>query len=490
MQGDAWRKSGINGQGRRFRSLAVVLSVATILGPARTARAQERISIDRWLVAAPASDSSGSPSASGAAPDRGQKMGSASWTLVRRDSASLFAIPAPEDATARPDSAWAHAYIRVPEDRDVRLAWGGEACGRIQLRLNGRLLRWSPAPGEARDDSGGTDAGEERQASADTVLARLGRGWNTLLLAIPRAGCSADYFATILPASAEGLAEVRVQASRPPGDVGVGPQPWVSVAPAIRVTPELRWTGERLEGFLAAQLTAWGRGPPDSVRLRARASGVDARTVRSLSPDGPTPVLFPVAFRELRKAARGGEGRLETRWDDEKITTSFRVDAKEVLRAFHGRIELAGWTDGPGAGEPGAGASDGGPSDGSGVRSGRWTVPGELAGFTLSLDVAAAPGAYRSGELPLTAEGGRLVLCDPCRKGETLDLSVAVAGEWDGPPAVSVLDPGYPDAAGRPGSPAAAEWLDRLDDRGGERYRELGRRLTEELEPSSEGDRE
>lgn len=395
------------------------------------ARGQERLPVDRWLVATPSSPESRTPSA---APDRGGEMGSARWTLVRRDSATTFTIRAPEEATAAPDSAWAHAYIRAPEDRDVRLAWGGMACGRIEARLNGRRLlpagpAW-PSPTGGAVKEGGPEgaapvAAGERRATADTVLVRLGLGWNTLLLSIPRGSCEADYFAALLPAAPGSLADLRVQASRPPGEVGAGPRPWISVSPGIHVAPQLRWLGERLEGFLAIELTTWGRGLPDSVEVRARASGVDARTERALDPDGPMTILLPVPLEKLGKAARGREGRLETRWDEEKTTTGFRVDPAEVEQALRGPIEMGGWSGTTAEGE----------------RSGRWRVPDELDGFTLAIDPDGAPAAYRRGAASLAGEGDRLVLCAPCRKGEVLELTAKERETWEHPPVAWIMDP-------------------------------------------------
>ncbi len=196
---------------------------------------------------------------------------------------------------------------------------------------------------------------------------------------------------------------------------------------------------------------------PDTAMLDVRAGGERIReTVRDLESAVPATSAHPFPFRTLREAALSSRDvELRARWGDRERELRRALSPARLLELLHRPIELDGWTDAE-----------------VGTRVGLWIVPETLAGFDLRV-VSPASGTWRvNGEA--VAGSDDVLLCSPCRRGAQLEISVT-GGSWDALPRVEIVGPGYPDAAGGPGAPAAARWLEELkgDNRG---YRELLRR--------------
>ncbi|MFQ5888947.1 MAG: hypothetical protein ACE5JR_02725 [Gemmatimonadota bacterium] len=437
-------------------------------------RGPARIAIDRWLVSgAFEADTGPSPLSvdylrggePDILPDRGREAGSTRWTLVRQDSADLFSLDSILGERPARAVAYAHAYLRSPSERTVRLLPRGPDCGDVDVRLNGQPL------GEAR-------------SSADTIDVRLAFGWNTLLLEVLGGDCAYTFGARLL-AGIDGLDEVRVQASRPPGDARAFPAPSLTVPPLLEIEPSLAWQADELLARLALPLTAWGSGPIDSVRIRFRLGGTDERSVaRDLRPATVTSLAFILPFDALRKGALQAEAvRLDLRWGRDKAEPSVSIAPESLLRTVHAPIRLVGW--GPGAVETAARSSEA-PGDpplptGSGVAvGGKWKVPRELAGFTLLLDAGGAPGSYRLGSGQSVTPDTLLTLCRGCRRGQEISIHATSSAAWSSYPTVRVAEPGYPAAADAAEAPDAQTWLRALGEKRNERYLELSARFGRE----------
>jgi hypothetical protein len=396
-------------------------------------------------------------------------MGGTRWTLVRDDGATSFAAARGDDANGR-SVVYANAYVWSPADQTVRLSWMVSTCAGMALLLNGQTVSGDPQLHAAADG----------EMSAESAWVRLAYGWNTVLAKVST-DCAARFGARLeeswpeeaVPAWPEGI---RVQASRPPGDLRTGLEPWVVLSRAVGPLPYLDWTGRHLTGDLRLRLTAWGAPPPDSVRIKSRTEGSEAEMV--IAPESPSTSndkLVEIEFARLRKAGvKRGAARVELRWPDEKLEMNLDVPAVNVLSAFHGPIYLRGWGPGPDDPGPESGTQDGLPRAGRVLR-GSWIVPEALEGFSLLLDVADSPGAYSLELQKIDMTGGTAELCSPCRKGEMIDLFVTLSEDWSGWPVARISDPGYP-GAGREASDdnSAAEWLSLLDDKGSGKYRERG----------------
>lgn len=416
-----------------------------------------RIAIDRWLVAGPLSARGEEPLAldhlrgaeSEILPERGREAGSVRWSLLRRDSATEFAL---EAAGGRPAVGYAHAYLRAPVEGEVRLLVRGPACGEVAARLNGQSLAAAPRRG-------------------DTLSVRLGVGWNTLLLKLHAAGCPLEFGATILPGPGGG-GGLRAQASRPPGEARSFPAAGVAAPERLAVEMPLVWLGDALLAPVALPLTAWGPSPVDSAEVRARIGPAEVRASTSeLLPAQQRRLRVTVPFEALRRGALERPARVEVRWAGSGAESRATIPADELLRAVHGPIRLAGWR---GVGEGGVEETlPAGPGE---ARAGSWSVPAELAGLGLLLDATGAPGAWRVDERELAGAEPIVPLCAPCRRGDTFGLQAASAGAWSGPPAVRVTSGGYPSAAGTPGAPGASAWLEALGRDENRRYLELAER--------------
>lgn len=468
-----------------MRPVFPVWTAALILGLEATAAAQETIALDRWLVSTPfPADTAGDPllpeylsgpGESGVLPERGREAGGAEWTLVRRDSTRSFDFDGILEERPSRAVTYAHAYVRAPEDRTVRLVWGGLACTRLELWFNGRPVQLEsarPSPSE-----GSEPAGVESRAAV-----RLGFGWNTVLIKAASGTCPYGWEARFEAPAPGALEGIRVQASRPPGEIRTGPAPWVVVENAAGPTRSLTWSREQVLGSVRILLTAWSATPVDSVELKAKAGGAEGRgTERWLTPGAADSVLIPFELSRLVRALRETPSvRLEVRWAEEKAQRDLTLDPATLLEALHARITMAGWGKVAASGDPVAGA----PADRSEplarrgeTWTGTWKVPGSLSGFTLALDVAEAPGEYRINGRVAEPEGGLLPLCVECEKGASLAISAVATGDWARLPAARVLDPGYPSRAASGDVPSPADWAAELDESGNRGYRELGRRF-------------
>lgn len=202
-----------------------------------------------------------------------------------------------------------------------------------------------------------------------------------------------------------------------------------------------------------------GPPAPASVTVELRAAGERAQgTVEGLIPGRPITGTSSLPFESVRESALAGETvRFTIEWPDGERRIERSPSADGVLRRLHEPITLTGWSDLPGGGQ-----------------SGMWKVPDALGGLSLALRREDAPGAYSLAGQPLAESGGELVLCSPCRRGASLDLSVTPDGEWSGFPSVVILDAGYPGASGNPAAPPAETWLEQLGERDNQRYKELG----------------
>ena len=461
--------------------LAAGVIVAAGLMPAEAAA--QSVSVDRWLVSDPFPvDTIGDPlgrdhlAAGGEGfilPDRGRELGGTSWTLVRDDGATSFSGLRGDDPAGR-SVVYANAYVKSPADQTVRLTWSVSSCAGMSLLLNGQTL--------AGDGLLGSDAGDgstDDEMRTESAWVRIGYGWNTIMAKVS-ADCRASFGASLDgswpdedgPTWPEGI---RVQASRPPGDLRMGPEPWIVLSPAIGPVPYLDWIGDRLTGNLRLRLSGWGAVPLESVRLKSRTGGEDAElVVLPGSPAAPTDTLIEVGFSRLRKAGmKRGASRIEIRWPDEKLEMDLDVPASAVLAAFHGPIRMLGW--GPGPDDPGPKTGDEGKPPSAGrVLRGSWVVPDALEGFSLLLDVTDSPGSWRLELQGMDTASGTAPLCAPCRKGTRMDLFVTVAEDWSGWPVVRVTDPGYEDKGDETSAGAAVDWLRLLDDNGSAKYRERG----------------
>lgn len=422
-------------------ALAPVLGPATAspslpgspLGTERTPR--QEVTVDRWLVAtveAPdsldaearlARDLLASPGEPGVLPERGMEAAGATWRLLRLDGTSRIPLDTLDviEAGVRPGTvAYAHSYIRLPEDRTLRLEWEGTDCTSARAWLNGRRL------------------------DARSAVVRFGAGWNTLLLKLVAGECPFQFSAALAApvGSDASLEDVRVQASRPHGDVRTGPADWVVAPDTVRVSDELRWLGDRLQAGVVVDLTAWGRAPVADVELELREGLEGESAAPWLVPGRRTEVVVPIRLDRLRRALEDRRAEVRLRWGEEE--TDRRVYLAGDVPPFTGRLGLDGWevVRSP-AGEDRRGEDrrrEGRLPDGADwVLEGEWRVPEALEDRRLLLDTSGAPAEYRLDGAALTPdEDGLAVLCASCSQGARLRLVATSTAPWTGRPVVRV----------------------------------------------------
>jgi len=315
-------------------------------------------------------------------------------------------------------------------DQTMLLSWGGLGDTSVRVWVNGRLLRnRNGDPIEAIDEI--------------TVPVRLGGGWNTLLFRSTEEESVFGFAAAL--ASLDGEVQIRVQASRPPGDIRTGPAPWVLAEPTLRPTGGVAWAGDELSGELMLEVTAWSRTPIDMVEVRLRADGADARgSARWLTPGTPAPVSLWLPLNELERAGRSSDGvEVELKWLDEEVEQRLPGPTGNAVSSSDTQgIRLAGWKveSVPAGSKPDRiGPAGPLPDDAGWVLSGEWKVPQELVGRSLYLRADGAPGNYRLDDRAF-GESDVVPLCADCRKGEKIEILARSRGEWDAVPVV-VEDP-------------------------------------------------
>lgn len=471
------------------------------------------IPLDRWLVSEPfAAGVDGAAEAlethhleaeseRALFPDRDVEVAGTYWHLVRDDSSSVLDLDARFPNRPSPAVTYAHAYIRSPSERTMRLRWGVPSCAAARLRLNSVPLvpgQTPAAPGSAVE---GAEGGREREERAMAV--RLAAGWNTLLAAVAASDCPYRVEVRLEPVATpsdegdeepSGLEGLQVQASRPPGVRRTFPRAFVTAADAT-VAPALSWaTGDAdLRASLWLALTPWG-APESVVAAHARAQeeeeaaaerepgGRRPRDVRGREPPGgeatedpeperlaalrerllpspPPPQPAPQRVElELEVGGRDVERVTELDGPGRARTLSVPVSLDEMERAVRsgsiearlrwrvdgddrrveGRLPLASAPDLDPRGTPIT--LTGWTEDEGGARRGEWRVPGSLSGRSLELLTPSAPGRYAIDGRPVQANAdGRILLCEACEAGRRIRLTVAPDGPWSEAPTVRVV---------------------------------------------------
>ena len=475
-------------QHRARWSTIVATAALFACGIVPAATAQETVSIDRWLVSNPFpadvdgdpldTEFLGAPGEVAVLPDRGRTVGGADWTLVRRDSSVTLDLESHRGDAGGPVVVYAHAYLKSIGDRTITLTWGGLDCTAVRAWLNGRSLE---ALGRR-----GPDSGEAGETGARQARVRIGHGYNTLLLKAVSGDCPLGAAASVGPASTESLDGLRVQASRPYGNVRTGPAPALIADPEAGPEPVLGWKEGELFGVAGVRVTAFAVTPLEGTKFKAKTGGEEVkREIEWLTPAEPETVLMPLSFKSLRRAVDRSEGvDVELDWKDGEWKGALGLDPQALLQAFHSPIRLLGWTVVAGQGgqvesADGAAVYDSGdephplanliplPNAAGATLVGAWEVPGWLSGFTLALGVDGAPGEYRLDSIPM--EGNEIVLCVDCRKGDGVQIVVVTSDGWESFPAVSVVGIDAPEVEG----PAQAiEYLRMIDEKGSRKYRD------------------
>ncbi|TFG66000.1 MAG: hypothetical protein E4H28_02990 [Gemmatimonadales bacterium] len=403
-----------------FLSSVAVLAMA----PSAAAIQAETMPIDRWLIADPFDPDTASssqlevdlldaPGEPGVLPDRGLPASGAIWHLHRHDGESAFSLDSLQSNVRPGTIAYAHVYVRLPEDRTLRFTWDGDGCTAGRAWLNGRAI------------------------AGDDVLARFGAGWNTILLKLEAGHCAFGYKAMLVVEQADGLKGVRLQASRPPGEIRTGPEDWIIPETLVRVSPERRWSSDRLFAALEIGLTGWGRSPISNVEVELEGVADGNGEAIWLTPGESDEVMVPVRLDRLQRILDAGFVASKISWEGTRIERQLTVSATPP--EFSDTIALDGWTVNRDAHEgQGPGIAGQIPNAAGWSLKGEWKIPEALAGQTLILRVDGASAEYLLNGAAMDLIGGAVTLCAPCSKGTKLSLTARTTEAWDTMPVVRV----------------------------------------------------
>jgi len=402
-------------------------------------------------------------------PDRGRRVGTTIWTLYRDDGTYEVDLDEMFGESLENGITFAHVYVWVPGwDRTLRLETSG-SCHYPRVVLNGHELPRREVPGAT-----GAGAAEATRRACppdgvtETVMVRFAAGWNAVLLGIDAGEGPYTFGARLLPGNEDGLRDVRIQASRPPGVRRGIPQPWITM-PHFDLAPQLVWFENELGGVVEYDLVGWGRPPGGDVRIEIEVGKFKLKgDVEGLRAMRPTTFRALVPLEALRDAGLGkGEVRVTMKWQD--VTRRIEPDflASEIVAAAGRPVNALMWL------VPGAlggdldrqGAIDAAepplPTAAGETRAGEWKVPDALDGASLQLDVTGTPADYLVNGVPQQANGGRVTLCEGCRKGQEVLIQATSTDAWEAYPTIRLVWEGS-----QAGSPAAAgsatAWLSKL----------------------------
>lgn len=238
--------------------------------------------------------------------------------------------------------------------------------------------------------------------------------------------------------------EIEAEAQDPVEEAAVPEVP--GAATQERRTGPSDASGQRRQmvAFLLGSPPAKASAPSNgSVRLSVSGESLTGAADGLVSA---TPHRFEgiVPFKKAREAALGPDGvEAEVRWDRDDYKAKGQLVAASLLEAFHGPITLGGLMD-----------------RGDDVATGTFRIPDVLGGFTLR---GLGARWWVNG---VEAAGG--VLCDPCQRGQQIELGFQGADSETAQ--VEISSGGYPDSAAS--GPTAIEWLRALEG-DNRKYREL-----------------
>ena len=419
---------------------AILASVAVLAAAPASAASQsatqlatqsETLPIDRWLIAdafGPDSAVEGRldidlldpPGEPGVLPDRGKPASGAVWNLYRNDGVAEVSLDVlqPADVPVPGTVVYVHVYARLPEDRTLRFVWDAEDCTAGRVWLNGR-------PIEKHD-----------------VRARFGGGWNTILLKLEAGDCEFGYRAMLASERASDLEGIQIRASRPPGEVRTGPEAWVIPRSFVRISPDRRWSGDRLYGGLEIGLTAWGRSPISNVKVELRGAADGKAVAPWLTPGESEDIVVPIRLDRLQRVLEAGVIDSRIRWEDTKLERRLTIsdsDSATASAEAGDTIVLDGWKISSKTTAAQTVRVDKQLPDAAGwVLEGEWKVPETLAGQTLVLGIDDSPADYELNGNATESAGDGITLCAPCSKGTKLDLTARTTGVWSSMPVVRV----------------------------------------------------
>jgi hypothetical protein len=229
---------------------------------------------------------------------------------------------------------------------------------------------------------------------------------------------------------------VRLQASRPPGDVRTGPEPWVIPYDTAVVSADRRWKEDRLFAGIGVSVTAWGRSAVPGVRVELKGAAEGRAESPWLTPGERAEIVVPVRLDRLSRLLQAGVVESRLRWDGGDQVTELVVSGD--VEAAGARIELDGWEV--------VSAEDGEETEagsrlpnGEGWRlAGEWEVPASLEGRSLTLVTTDSPADYSVNGVE--AAGDSVTLCSRCSRGTKLVITATTTGAWERMPVVQNSD--------------------------------------------------
>jgi alpha-mannosidase len=295
---------------------------------------------------------------------------------------------------------YAHAFINSPVETNAYLLVGSDDA--VRIYVNGIDVHYHEIPRGWRPDQ-------------DTVLVRLGIGWNRLMTKVANGVGDFALSARLVNEHFEPVQDIQFQSDNP---AGRGAFEMISVSPHLRIM-ETGFAGFTLKGRdlrleLFTDILNLGTEKPAEAVVRLQGAFGEAKDYQ-VKRFPFERVVFQFDRKEIEHLARGDKHlTVELAWNGniEKQTVLF--DPWDALRLFFRGVDLRGWAYRQG--HVAAGSVDVLDSEGwepyvpvQGVERtrgettlvNRFSVPPELVGFPLELSI---PEEYENARIWIDGE--------------------------------------------------------------------------------------
>ncbi|UCE18328.1 MAG: alpha-mannosidase [Gemmatimonadota bacterium] len=225
---------------------------------------------------------------------------------------------------------YAHAFIRSPTEHNAFLLVGSDDA--VRIYVNGIDVHYHEIPRGWRPDQ-------------DTVMVRLGIGWNRLTAKVANGVGDFALSVRLVDEQFEPLRDIQSQSENP---AGRGAFEMISVSPHLRIMDTgfsgFSMTGQDLRLELFADILNLGTEKPAKADVRLEGAFGEARKYR-IERHPYERILFQFTPVEIERLAHGDKRlKIELVWDGHFDSEQLIFEPWDALKSLLAGIELRGWT--------------------------------------------------------------------------------------------------------------------------------------------------
>ena len=225
---------------------------------------------------------------------------------------------------------YAHVFIKSVSQRNALLLVGSDDA--VRIYVNGIDVHYHEIPRGWRPDQ-------------DTVMVRLGVGWNRLMAKVANGVGDFALSVRLVDERFEPLLDIQSQSDNPAGE---GVFEMISISPYLRIM-ETGFSGFTLNGQnlrleLFADILNLGTEKPVKAMMRLQGDFGDARNYK-IEHYPYERVVFQFTPVEVERLAHGKKQlKIELEWDGHFETEQLIFEPWDALNQLFAGIEVRGWT--------------------------------------------------------------------------------------------------------------------------------------------------